>query len=150
MNKAGLILEKIARLTRVIRLKRHTSAIADAVGAMSPTELLQLRSAIESVASSIDSSASDRRVEGKPTTPDSILDELSKISLDRQLNSDSAIVRIRYIARWLTQVIHLTVGEDNADVRAIYRNAVTILRRAQSANPSQEKSWFITKDKKVS
>jgi hypothetical protein len=150
MNKAGLILEKIARLTRVIRLKRHSSAIADAVGAMSPTELLQLRSAIESVASSVDSSASDRRVEGKPSTPDSILDELSKISLDRQLNSDSAIVRIRYIARWLTQVIHLTVGEDNADVRTIYRNAVAILRRAQSASPTQEKSWFITKDKKVS
>ena len=150
MNKAGLILEKIARLTRVIRLKRHSSAIADAVGAMSPTELLQLRSAIESVASSVDSSASDRRVEGKPSTPDSILDELSKISLDRQLNSDSAIVRIRYIARWLTQVIHLTVGEDNADVRTIYRNAVAILRRAQSASPTQEKSWFITKSKKVS
>jgi hypothetical protein len=150
MNKAGLILEKIARLTRVIRLKRHASAIADAVGAMSPTELLQLRGAIESVASSIDSSASERRVQGHRTSPDDILDELGKMSFDRQLNSDSAIVRIRYIARWLTQVIHLTVGEDNADVRAIYRNAVAIVRRVQSTNPTQEKSWFITKDKKVS
>jgi hypothetical protein len=150
MNKAGLILEKIARLTRVIRLKRHASAIADAVGAMSPTELLQLRGAIDSIASSIDSSATERHADGHRSTPDSILNELSNMSFDRQLNSDSAIVRIRYIARWLTQVIHLTVGEDNADVRVIYRNAVAILRRVQSTNPTQEKSWFITKDKKVS
>lgn len=150
MNKAGLILEKIARLTRAIRLKRHASAIADAVGAMSPAALLQLRGAIESVASSIDSPPGERRVQGHRTSPDVILDELSKISVDRQLNSDSAVVRIRYIARWLTQVIHLTVGEDNADIRAIYRNAVAILRHTQSTNSSQEKSWFITKDKKVS
>ena len=150
MNKAGLILEKIARMTRAIRLKRHASAIADAVDAMLPTELLQLRSAIESVASGIDSSPSERRVQAHQTSPDVILDEVSKISVDRQLNSDSAIVRIRYIARWLTQVIHMTVGENNADIRAIHRNAVAILRRAQSTNPTQEKSWFITNDKKVS
>ena len=149
MKKAGLILEKIARLTRVIRLKRHAGAIADAVGAMSPGELLQLRASIESISASLGSESNKRADDTRRKMPQDILDTLTNISVERQLSSDSAIVRIRYIARWLTQVVQLTVGEDNADIRAIYRSAVGILRRVQGANP-QPRTWFITKDKKIS
>jgi hypothetical protein len=142
MKKTALILEKIARLTRVIRLKRHANAVAEAVGAMSQQELLQLSASLESLSASVE----------LPTQPSGdVLDAISAFSIDRQLNSDSAIVRLRYIARWLMQTIHLTVGNDDAEVRAIYRNAVAILRSVQAVPaPSAKHSWFIRDRKKVS
>ncbi|HEX3896835.1 MAG TPA: hypothetical protein VHW73_11540 [Rudaea sp.] len=151
MKSAGLILEKIARMTRAMRLRRHVQAVADAVGAMSPAELLQLRDFMASLAAAAGDDASERGAEPRSHRPDDILHALGAMSIERQLNSDSAIVRIRYIARWLMQAIHLTVGVDDPGVRAIYRKAVAIVRVVQSTSaPSTQRSWFIARDKKAS
>jgi|GEM_PF-6332044 len=150
MKKASLILEKIARMTRVMRLRRHLQAIADTVGAMSRTELLQLRDFMGSVAAT-GGDVIERGAEPRSHKSDDVLDALGALSVERQLNSDSAIVRIRYIARWLMKAIHLTVGEEDPGVRAIYRKAVGIVRVVQSASaPSNQRSWFIASDKKAS
>lgn len=152
MKSAGLILEKIARMTRAMRLRRHVQAVADAVGAMSPAELLQLRDFMASLAAAAgDDDASERCAEPRSHRPDDILHALGAMSIERQLNSDSAIVRIRYIARWLMQAIHLTVGVDDPGVRVIYRKAVAMVRVVQSTSaPSTQRSWFIARDKKAS
>jgi hypothetical protein len=151
MKSAGLILEKIARMTRAMRLRRHVQAVADAVGAMSPAELLQLRDFMASLAAAAGDDASERGAEPHSHRPDDILHALGAMSIERQLSSDSAIVRIRYIARWLMQAIHLTVGVDDPGVRVIYRKAVAIVRVVQSTSaPSTQRSWFIARDKKAS
>jgi hypothetical protein len=120
---------------------------------MSPGERLQLRSTIEFLSRGIHSSGTASR-EGESARPDRTLDELVKQSVDRQLDSDSAIVRIRYIARWLVQTIHLAVGVEDADIRTIYRKAVTILRNVQNAqrahDASRSDAWFISDEKKAS
>jgi hypothetical protein len=138
-------------MTRVMRQRRHVQAVADAVGAMSQAELLQLRDFMGSVAGTTGGDVSERGTESHSHKPDDVLIALAAMSVERQLNSDSAIVRIRYIARWLMQAIHLTVGEDDPGVRAIYRKAVAIVRVVQSTSvPSNQRSWFIGNDKKAS
>ena len=149
MKSAGSILERIARVTRVMRLRRHAQAIADAVRAMSRTELLQLRDVVGSIAATVGGDSTARGT--PPLKPNDVLDALVTMSVERQLNSDSAIVRIRYIARWLTQTVRLAVGVEEPSVQAIYRKAVAVLRLVQNASePSRQRSWFIGNDKKVS
>jgi hypothetical protein len=149
MNKPNFILDRIGRLTRTIRLKRHLSAIADAVKAMPHAELVQFRAAVDSAVSVNDmpSVSSDGRPER-----DRIIDALNELAVDRQLNSDSAIVRVRYAAKWLTQAVRLTVGSDDAEVREIHRSAVTILRSANVASgaPARQDAWFIGNNKRAS
>ena len=151
MIRTGSILEKIARMTRVMRLRRHVQAIADTVGAMSPAELLQLRDFMGSIAATTGGDSNERSVETPSHKRDYVLNALAAMCVERQLNSDSAIVRSRYIARWLIQAIHLSVGEDDPGLRAIYRKAVTIVRNVQaiSAAPRLE-SWFVGNNKKAS
>ncbi|HEX4480360.1 MAG TPA: hypothetical protein VH082_06090, partial [Rudaea sp.] len=75
---------------------------------------------------------------------------LNAITNDRQLSSESAIVRMRYIAKWLTQTIHLTVETDDRDLREIYRKAVAVVRSVQAvaAEPRQG-AWFISDKKRA-
>ena len=148
MNRTQLIIKKIGRLTRSIRMKRHADAIAAYVQAMAPIDTLQLRTAIES---SFQSLAAGSAVAPAPTDVSKAerdFETLSAMSNDRQLSSDSAIVRIRYIAKWLTQTIHLTAETEDRDLREIYRKAVAVVRSVQAvATEPRQGAWFI-KDKK--
>jgi hypothetical protein len=150
MNKASVILEKIARMKRAVRLRRHAEAIAEAVRSMSQMELIQLRESTGAVVAP-GGGSTEGHAEPSVHTPDDLLEALSAMSVERQLNSKSALVRIRYIARWLVHVIHLAVGEEEPKVRGIYLKAVTILRAVQDTPESPvQRSWFISSDKKVS
>ncbi|MEP6484316.1 MAG: hypothetical protein ABJB01_07695 [Rudaea sp.] len=152
MSKASLILEKVARLTRVIRLKRHIGAIAQAVESMTPSDLLQLRAAFDNAALHFDASSLPKNEESDPRHfADRILDALNAMSIDRHLASDSAIVRVRYVAKWLAQAIRLTVGSADTDLQGLHRRAVAILRGVQGdPGANRQKSWFLGGDKKVS
>ena len=148
MNRTQLIIKKIGRLTRSIRMKRHADAIAAYVQAMAPIDMLQLRTAIEA---SFQSLAAASTVAATPTDvpkAERDFETISAMSNDRQLYSDSAIVRIRYIAKWLTQTIHLTAETEDRDLREIYRKAVAVVRSVQAvATEPRQGAWFI-KDKK--
>jgi len=149
MNRTQSIIKRIGRLTRSIRLKRHADAIASYVQAMAPVDMLQLRAHIET---SFQALVAARTVaapaEGAKTERD--FETLTAITNDRQLSSDSAIVRMRYIAKWLTQTIHLTVETDDRDLREIYRKAVAVVRSVQAvaAEPRQG-AWFISDKKRA-
>jgi len=130
MSKTSLILERIARLTRVIRLKRHINTIAQAVDAMTSNDLLQLRAALEHASMHFDASSLPKSEDADPRRlADRIIDALNAMSIDRHLDSDSAIVRVRYIAKWLAQAIRLTVGSSDVDLQTFHRRAVTIFAR---------------------
>jgi hypothetical protein len=151
MNRTQSIIKRIGRLTRSIRLKRHADAIAAYVQAMAPVDLLQLRTYIESCFQSAASAAPVA-----PTTSADVpkserdFETLNAMTNDRQLSSDSAIVRMRYIAKWLTQAIHLTVETDDRDLREIYRKSVAVVRSVQAvaAEPRQG-AWFISDKKRA-
>ncbi len=146
MSRTRTIIDKIARLTRVVRLKRHLAAVADAVKNMSPADLQQLRVQLDAA---LDGARTGPAA--PPPAGSDLIETLGELCLDRQLSSDSAIVRIRYVAKWLGQVIRLTVGSDDLDIRELHRSAVTVLRSVQGASASARgASWFISNDKKVS
>ncbi len=150
MNRTQSIIKRIGRLTRSIRLKRHADAIAAYVQAMAPVDMLQLRTHIESAFQSF---AAAPAVQASPADlPKSERDfeTLTAITNDRQLSSDSAIVRMRYIAKWLAQTIHLTVETDDRDLREIYRKSVAVVRSVQAvaAEPRQG-AWFISNKKRA-
>ena len=150
MNKASVILEKIARMKRAVRLRRHAEAIAEAVRSMSQMELIQLRESTGVVVAP-GGDLTEGHAEPSVHTPDALLEALSAMSVERQLNSSSALVRIRYIARWLVQAIHLTVGKEDPGISAIYRKAAAIVRNVQAVSPPPRlESWFVGNDKKAS
>jgi hypothetical protein len=149
MNRTQAIIKRIGRLTRSIRFKRHADAIAAYVQAMAPVDLLQLRTNIEASFQSIVAAPVVRApIDGDKTERD--FEALNAITNDRQLSSDSSIVRMRYIAKWLTQTIHLTVETDDRDLREIYRKAVAVVRSVQAvaAEPRQG-AWFISDKKRA-
>jgi hypothetical protein len=154
MSRTQSILDRIARLTRSVRLKRHITAIADAVKALSASDAVQLRAlldnAAESAAATPDAAPNpNAAVDSLSAEP--VFEALNELSVDRQLRSDSAIVRVRYIAKWLNQAIRLTVGHADPQLREIHRNAVAIVRGIQVVpGVARKESWFITKDKRVS
>src|SRR4051812_6624078 len=108
MNKTHAIIKKIGRLTRSIRLKRHADAIAAYVQAMAPVDLLQLRKSIEVSFRNI-ASAQAVHTPTDGNEAERCFETLDAMTDHRQLSSESSIVRLRYIAKWLTQTIHLTV-----------------------------------------
>ena len=151
MNRTQSIIKRIGRLTRSIRLKRHADAIAAYVQAMAPGDLLLLRTYIDSCFQSAAAAAS--------TTPMAAADipkterdfeALTAMTNDRQRAADSAIVRMRYIAKWLTQASHLTGETDDRDLREIYRKSVAVVRSVQAvaAEPRQG-AWFISDKKRA-
>jgi ribosomal protein L12E/L44/L45/RPP1/RPP2 len=149
MNRTQSIIKRIGRLTRSIRLKRHADAIAAYVQAMAPVDLLQLRSNIAAVFQSIAAApAVSALADGEKTERD--FESLNAMTNDRQLSSDSSIVRLRYIAKWLAQTIHLTVETEDRDLREIYRKAVAVVRSVQAvaAEPRQG-AWFIADKKRA-
>jgi len=149
MNRTQSIIKRIGRLTRSIRLKRHADAIAAYVQAMAPVDMLQLRTYIESCFQSF-AAAPPVATSTEGTKAERDFETLSGITNDRQLSSDSAIVRMRYIAKWLTQAIHLTVETDDRDLREIYRKSVAVVRSVQAvaAEPRQG-AWFISDKKRA-
>ena len=151
MNRTQSIIKRIGRLTRSIRLKRHADAIAAYVQAMAPVDLLQLRTYIESCFQSA-AVATPALPSASADVPKAERDfeTLNAMTNDRQLSSDSAIVRMRYIAKWLTQAIHLTVETDDRDLREIYRKSVAVVRSVQAvaAEPRQG-AWFISDKKRA-
>jgi hypothetical protein len=149
MNRTQSIIQRIGRLTRSIRLKRHADAIAAYVQAMAPVDLLQLRANIEASFQGIVAAQAVRApIEG--ARPEGDFETLNAMTNDRQLSSDSSIVRMRYIAKWLTQTIHLTVETDDRDLREIYRKAVAVVRsvHAVAAEPRRG-AWFISDKKRA-
>jgi hypothetical protein len=153
MSTAKSIIDRIARLTRSIRLKRHIAAIADAVKAMSAADAIQLRAlldnAAENTAAKPDSAVSSDV--GNTASSEPVFEALNELCVDRQLFSDSAIVRVRYVAKWLNQAIRLTVGHADPQLRDIHRQVVSIVRGIQQVpGVSRKDSWFITKDKRAS
>ncbi len=153
MSTAKSILDRIARLTRSVRLKRHITAIADAVKTMSASDAIQLRALLDSAAEN-GSALSDTGLlghAGGAASPEPVFEALNELSVDRQLFSDSAIVRVRYVAKWLNQALRLTVGHADPQLRDIHRQVVSIVRGIQQVpGVSRKESWFITKDKRVS
>ena len=149
MNRTQSIIKRIGRLTRSIRLKRHADGIAAYVQAMAPVDMLQLRAYIESCFQSFAASP-PVPMPADGTKAERDFETLNAITNDRQLSSDSAIVRMRYIAKWLTQTIHLTVETDDRDLRDIYRKAVAVVRSVQAvaAEPRQG-AWFISDKKRA-
>jgi hypothetical protein len=149
MNRTQSIIKRIGRLTRSIRLKRHADAIASYVQAMAPVDMLQLRAHIETSFQTF-AAAPPVAAPAEGTKTDRDFETLAAITNDRQLSSDSAIVRMRYIAKWLTQTIHLTVETDDRDLREIYRKSVAVVRSVQAvaAEPRQG-AWFITNKKRA-
>lgn len=149
MNRTQSIIKRIGRLTRSIRLKRHADAIAAYVQAMAPVDLLQLRTYIESCFQSFAAAPTPALPSDLPKA-ERDFETLSAMMNDRQLASDSAIVRMRYIAKWLTQAIHLTVETDDRDLREIYRKSVAVVRSVQAvaAEPRQG-AWFISDKKRA-
>jgi hypothetical protein len=116
---------------------------------MSPVDMLQLRANIEASFQSLAATPAP----AKPTDvikSERDFETLNAITNDRQLSSESAIVRMRYIAKWLTQTIHLTVETDDRDLREIYRKAVAVVRSVQAvaAEPRQG-AWFISDKKRA-
>ncbi len=149
MNRTQSIIKRIGRLTRAIRFKRHADAIAAYVQAMAPVDMLQLRANIEASFQSLAAApAAHAAADGLKTERD--FEALNAMTNDRQLSSESAIVRMRYIAKWLTQTIHLTVETDDRDLREIYRKAVAVVRSVQAvaAEPRQG-AWFISDKKRA-
>ena len=153
MSTAKSIIDRIARLTRSVRLKRHIAAIADAVKTMSAADAIQLRALLDSAAENAATKpdAAPSHDAGKASSPEPVFEALNELSVDRQLFSDSAIVRVRYVAKWLNQAIRLTVGHADPQLRDIHRQVVSIVRGIQQVpGVSRKDSWFITKDKRVS
>ena len=150
MNRTQSIIKRIGRLTRSIRLKRHADAIAAYVQAMAPVDMLQLRTYIESSFQSFAAAPPVPAPSTDGSKAERDFETLSAITNDRQLSSDSAIVRMRYIAKWLTQAIHLTVETDDRDLREIYRKSVAVVRSVQAvaAEPRQG-AWFISDKKRA-
>ena len=150
MNRTQSIIKRIGRLTRSIRLKRHADAIAAYVQAMAPVDMLQLRTYIESCFQSFAAAPIVPASSTDVPKAERDFETLSSITNDRQLSSDSAIVRMRYIAKWLTQAIHLTVETDDRDLREIYRKSVAVVRSVQAvaAEPRQG-AWFISDKKRA-
>ena len=150
MNRTQSIIKRIGRLTRSIRLKRHADAIAAYVQAMAPVDLLQLRTYIESCFQSFAAAPVAPMSPADLPKVERDFETLNSMTNDRQLSSDSAIVRMRYIAKWLTQAIHLTVETDDRDLREIYRKSVAVVRSVQAvaAEPRQG-AWFISDKKRA-
>lgn len=150
MNRTQSIIKRIGRLTRSIRLKRHADAIASYVQAMAPVDMLQLRTYIESSFQSFAAAPPAPALPSDVPKSERDFETLTAITNDRQLSSDSAIVRMRYIAKWLTQAIHLTVETDDRDLREIYRKSVAVVRSVQAvaAEPRQG-AWFISDKKRA-
>ena len=150
MNRTQSIIKRIGRLTRSIRLKRHADAIAAYVQAMAPVDLLQLRTYIESCFQSAAAAPALPALPADVPKTERDFETLNAMTNDRQLSSDSAIVRMRYIAKWLTQAIHLTVETDDRDLREIYRKSVAVVRSVQAvaAEPRQG-AWFISDKKRA-
>jgi len=150
MNRTQSIIKRIGRLTRSIRLKRHADAIAAYVQAMAPVDMLQLRTYIESCFQSFAAAPPAPVTSADVPKAERDFETLTAITNDRQLASDSAIVRMRYIAKWLTQAIHLTVETDDRDLREIYRKSVAVVRSVQAvaAEPRQG-AWFISDKKRA-